>query len=327
MKYITSLTLILVLMSGCGSKSQPAEIDPVAINKEILLFKQSLPIEKKVLDKAYNKVQPVIGLSNMSSFEGKSFKGEFVFEAGQLPFIEYRFDKPYIIKKIHLKSSGFIVDGDARSSHIKKFEIVFFDAEKSPLYIAELDEDAKSIDSFHNIQATGFIIKTHSVYTPTDKEIDKNDIIAAFDARLDVEVIDGNYIYDIIAPVLTERESSTSNEELLKTIALLNAELFKRLKNQRSDFNLPKDSVLYLPDDADMHYAVAHTQEIFKTGKYKTKDGEYKIHIFKEDAEFDAKGNVRVKKHEIKVEKSNRNLKTTTQLPEHEDFVDFSEGL
>lgn len=327
MKYIANLILVLIFISGCGNNPEPAEIDLVAINKEIVLFKQSLPIEQKVLAKAYKKIIPMIGLSNMGTFEGKAFKGEFIFEAGQLPFIEYRFDKPYIIKKIHLKNSGFVVDGDAKGSHIKKFEIIFFDAEKSPLYIEELDEDAENIDSFHNVQATGFVIKTHSVYTPTDIEIDKNDIIAAFDARIEVEVIDGNYIYDIIAPVLTERESSISNEELLKTIALLNAELFKRLKHQRSDFNLPKDSVLYLPDDADMHYAVAHTQEIFKTGKYKTKDGEYKIHIFNEDAEFDSKGNVRVKKHEIKVEKSNRNLKTTTQLPEHEDFIDFSEGL
>ncbi len=327
MKYIANLALILILITGCGNNPEPAEVDPVSMNKEIILFKQSLPIEQNVLAKAYKKVKPTIGLSNMSAFEGKSFKGEFVFEAGQLPFIEYRFDKPYIIKKIHLKSSGFVVDGDASSSHIKKFEIVFFDAEKSPLYLTELDEDVDSIDGFNNVQATGFIIKTHSVYTPTSKDIDKGDIIAAFDARLDVEVIDGNYIYDIIAPVLTERDSSISNEELLKTIALLNGELFRRLKNQRSDFNLPKDSVLYLPDDADMHYAVAHTQEIFKTGKYKTKDGEYKIHIFNEDAEFDSKGNVRVKKHEIKVEKSNRNLKTTTQLPDHEDFIDFSEGL
>jgi len=221
MKYTASFSLILILITGCSNRPEPVEFDLVSANKEILLFEQSLPIEKKVLEKAYKKVKPMIGLSNISAFEGKSFKGEFVFEAVQLPFIEYRFDKPYIIKKIHLKSSGFVVDGDASSSHIKKFEIVFFDAEKSPLYLTELDEDAQSIDGFHNVQATGFVIKTHSVYTPKDKEVDKNDIIAAFDARLDVEVIDGNYIYDIIAPVLTERASSISNEELLENNCLV----------------------------------------------------------------------------------------------------------
>jgi len=326
MKYIASVLLILILMSGCG-KDEPEPIDPVTIAPEIVLFKQSLPIEKKVLAKAYNKISPKIGLSNMAALEGKAFNGEFVFNSDNLPFVEYRFDKPYIIKKLHLKSSGFVVDGDASSSMIKKFEIVFFDADKSPLYVAELDKGETEIVGFNNSQATGFILKTHSVYTPKGEEVSEGDVVAAFDARIEVEVIDGNYIYDIIAPVLEERDSSTSNEELLKTIALLNTELFKRLKSKRLDFKLPKDSVLYLPDDADMHYAVAHTQEIFQTGKYKTKDGSYKIHIFKEDAEFDAKGNVKVKKHEIKVNKSNRNLKTTTQLPEHEDFIDFSEGL
>jgi len=327
MKRVTSYILILILMAGCGNKEPGPEVDPVTIAPEIVLFKQSLPIEKKVLQKAYKKINPKLGLSSMNDLKGKSFNNEFVFDAEALPFIEYRFDKPYIIKKIHLLSSGFVVNGNADSSHIKKYEIVFFDAEKSPVYTSELDEDAVDIESLHNIQADGFILKTHSVYTEKDEDIDEGDVVAAFDGRIEVEVIDGNYVYDIIAPVLEERESSTSNEELLKTIALLNTELFKRLKSKRKDFNLPKDSVLYLPDDADMHYAVAHTQEIFQTGKYKTKEGTYKIHIFHEDAEFDAKGKVRVKKHKIDVQESNRNLKITTQLPEHEEFIDFSEGL
>jgi len=327
MRYIVSYLLVLVFIIGCAKKEAELEVDPVSIAPEIVLFKQSLPIEKKVLQKAYKKITPKIGLSHMSDLKGKSFNSEFVFDAQELPFIEYRFDKPYIIKKIHLLQSGFVVNGNADSSHIKKFEIVFFDADKSPVYTSELADDAEVIDEIHNIQADGFILKTHSVYTNKDEQIDEGDVVAAFDGRIEVEVIDGNYVYDIIAPVLEDRDSSTSNEELLKTIALLNTELFKRLKSKRKDFNLPKDSVLYLPDDADMHYAVAHTQEIFQTGKYKTKDGEYKIHIFHEDAEFDAKGKVRVKKHKIDVKESNRNLKITTQLPEHEEFIDFSEGL
>lgn len=313
-------------MAGCGDK-EPEPVDPVTIAPEILLFKQSLPIEQKVLQKAYKKISPKIGLSSMGDIKGKSFNSEFVFDAESIPFIEYRFDKPYIIKKVHLLSSGFVVNGNADSSHIKKYEIVFFDADKSPVYASELEEDAANIESLHNIQADGFILKTHSVYTNRDEDIDEGDVVAAFDGRIEVEVIDGNYVYDIIAPVLQDRDSSTSNEELLKTIALLNTELFKRLKSKRKDFNLPKDSVLYLPDDADMHYAVAHTQEIYQTGKYKTTEGTYKIHIFHEDAEFDAKGKVRVRKHKIDVKESTRNLKITTQLPDHEEFIDFSEGL
>jgi len=318
----------MILVVGCGDKEpKPVVVDPVTEAPVITLFKQSLPIEQKVLAKAYKRISPKVGLSHMSDLKGKSFNKEFVFEEGSLPFIEYRFDKPYIIKKVHLKASGFVVDGSADSSNIKKFEIVFFDAEKSPVYTSELEEGATSIEGFLNIQADGFILKSHSVYTPSNKKVEAKDIIAAFDARISVEVIDANHVYDIIAPVLTQRDSSTSNEELLKTIALLNTELFKRLKKQRSDFNLPKDSVLYLPDDADMNYAVANTQQIFQTGKYKTVEGTYKIHIFNEDAEFDAKGNVRVREHKIKVKKSTRNLKTTTQLPSHEEFIDFSEGL
>ena len=263
----------------------------------------------------------------MSELKGKSFNGEFVFEESELPFIEYKFDKPYIIKKVHLMQSGFVVNGKAESSNIKKFEILFYDAKKTPLYTDELEKDAITIEDFSNIQADGFILKTHSVYTPKDVEVDENDVIAAFDGRIEVEVIDANYVYDIVAPVLSERDSSTSNEDLLKTIALLNSELFKRLREKRADFNLPKTSVLYLPDDADMHYAVAHTQEIYLTGKYKTVDGAYKIHIFNEKAEFNSKGKIKVRQHQIDVQKSNRNLKTTTQLPEHEKFIDFSEGL
>jgi hypothetical protein len=324
MKQILILVAVLLLIAGCAKK-EPELIDPVSIAPEITLFKQSLPIEKEVLQKAYKKISPKIGLSHMGTVKGKAFNGEFIFDEKELPFIEYRFDKPYIIKKIHLQQSGFVVNGDAGSSHIKKFEILFFDAQKSPLYTAELDKGVTEIKDFNNIQADGFILKARSVYAP--KNITENDVVAAFDGRISVEVIDANYIYDIVAPVLSERDSSTSNEELLKTIALLNSELFKRLRAKRADFNLPKDSVLYLPHDADMHYAVAHTEEIFKTGKYKTVTGEYKIHIFSEEADFDSKGDVKVRKHKIKIEDSKRNLKTTTQLPEHEKFIDFSEGL
>jgi len=315
----------MILSAGCGDKEPEVKVDPVLEAPVITLFRQSLPVDHAILAKAYKKISPKVALSNLNDLKGKSFSQEFIFDMDNLPFVEYHFDKPYIIKKLHLLNSGFIVDGDSSSSHIKKFEIVFFNANKSLIYTSELDDDAKEIEDLHNVEATGFILKTHSLYVPD--ETDGDDIKSAFDTRVEVEVIDVNHIYDIIAPVLLEREASTSNEELLKTIALLNTELFKRLKSQRKDFKLPKDSVLYLPDDADMHYAVSHTQEIYQTGKYKTINGDYKIHIFHEEAEFDAKGNVKVKEHKIKVNKSNRNLKTTTQLPEHEEFIDFSEGL
>lgn len=328
MKRVYSLLLASAIIIGCGPKEPEApQVDPVYEAPEITLFKQSLPVEQEVLKRAYKKIRPSIGLANMSELKGKSFNGEFVFDAEKLPFIEYKFDKPYIIKKIHLKSSGFVVDGDASSSHIKKFEILFLDETKTPIFLGELSKDAESFEELDNVQADGFIIKTHSVYTDPDEQVDEGDVVAAFDGRVEVEVIDTDYVYDIVKPVLSERDSSSNNEELLQTIALLNTELFKRLREQRKDFHLPKTSVLYLPDDADMHYAVAHTEEIFKTGKYKTVDGEYKIHIFHEEAEFDAKSKVRVKQHKIKIKDSKRNIKTTTTLPEHEEFIDFSEGL
>lgn len=328
MKQILTLVAIFVFIAGCAKKEPEVQaVDPVLTSPEITLFKQSLPINKEVLHKAYKKISPKIGLSNMIGLKGKAFNSEFVFDESALPFIEYRFDKPYVVKKIYLKKSGFVVDGEAKSSNIKKFEILFFDAQKSPLYTSELDKDALSIEDFNNIQADGFILKTRSVYAPKDQKMDENDIAAAFDGRIEVEVIDVDYIYDIVAPVLSERESSTSNEELLKTIALLNSELFKRLREKRADFNLPKTSVLYLPSDADMHYAVAHTEDIYKTGKYKTVNGEYKIYIFSEEAEFNSKDAVEVKKHNIEIKDSKRNFKTTTQLPEHDEFIDFSEGL
>ncbi len=326
MKKIYSLVALMILIAGCGDK-EPEIVEPVTITPEITLFKQSLPVEKKVLQKAYRKISPKIGLSHMGDLKGKSYGDEFVFDENELPFIEYKFDKPYIIKKVHLKRSGFVVDGDASSSGIKKFDMLFLDEQKTPLYTGELEPGETAIEDLNNVQADGFILKTRSIYIPESKEITENEVVAAFDGRVEVEVIDADYIYDIVAPVLTDRESSTNNEELLKTIALLNTELFKRLRRKFSDFNLPNTSVLYLPDDADMHYAIAHTEEVYKTGKYKTINGEYKIHIFNEKAEFNAKGNVRVKEHKIEIKDSSRNLKTTTQLPEHEEFIDFSEGL
>ncbi len=327
MKHILSLITILLFIVGCANKVPETAVDPVLSSPEIVLFKQSLPIKKEVLHKAYKKITPKIGLHDMRDLKGTSFNGEFVFDEQEIPFIEYRFDKPYIVKKIHLKKSGFVVDGDATSSNIKKFEILFLDAKKSPQYSNELSKDRTSIEDINNVEASGFILKTRSVYTRKGERIDETDVVAAFDGRIEVEVIDADYIFDIVAPVLSEREADTSNEELLKTIALLNGELFTRLRAQRGDFNLPKTSVLYLPDDAEMHYAVAHTEEIYRTGKYKTLTGEYKIFIFSEEAEFDSKGKVKVKKHTIKIKDSKRNLKTTTQLPEHEDFIDFSEGI
>lgn len=330
MKHIYILVSILILMTACAEK-KPEEkkviVERVSIAPEILLFKQSLPIKQEVLNKAYKKISPRIGLSNMSDLKGQSFNGEFIFNEDKIPFVEYKFDKPYIIKKVHLKGSGFVVNGNASSSNIKKFELLFLDGKKTPSYIGELKANQQDLASFDNVQADGVILKTRSVYVPDGMKIHENDVVAGFDARIEVEVIDADYIYDIVAPVLSERESSASNEDLLKTIALMNTELFKRLKENQKNFNLPKTSVLYLPADADMHYAVAHTKSIYETGKYKTIDGQYKIHIFSEEAEFDAKGNVKVQQHKIEIKNSNRNLKTTQELPDHEKFIDFSEGI
>jgi len=328
LKHFYAITATIILLTGC-TKKEPmvVKMDPVLASSQIQLFNQSLPVKKEILHKAYKKVSPKIGLSNMRAFEGKTYKGEFVFNEDNLPFIEYRFDKPYIIKKVYLKKSGFVVDGDAKSSNIKKFEMVFLDAQKTPTFVGELDKGDKEIDAFDNIQSEGFILKTRSLYVNDDDKIEGNDIIPGFDARIEVEVIDTDYVYDIIVPVLSERDSHTSNEELLKTIALMNTELFQRLREQRGAFNLPKTSVVYLPKDADMHYAVAHTEDIYKTGKYKTVDGLYKIYIFSDEVEFNDKEKVRVRKHKIDVKSSNRNLKITEELPEHQDFIDFSEGI
>jgi len=330
MKYVLSLLLLLVFIIGCSKdepKPEPIKMDPILQSSKITIFKQSIPIKKEVLHKAYKKISPKIGLSSLSDLEGKSFNGEFVFDEDKLPFIEYKFDKPYIIKKIHLKGSGFVVDGDSSSSNIRKFELLFLDAKKTPVYLSELKKDSTSMSQFDNIQASGFILKTRSVYTSVEKKIMAEDIKASFDSRIEVEVIDADYIFDIIENVLSERESSASNEELLKTIALMNTELFKRLRIQRTDFNLPKESVLYLPEDADMHYAVANTKDIYETGKYRTVDGKYKIYIFSEEVDFKEQEKIRIKKHKIRLEKYKRNLKTTEQLPDHEDFIDFSEGI
>ncbi len=327
LKHFYALTAILALFSGCV-KDEPkvVKMDPVLASPEIQLFNQSLPVKKEVLHKAYKKISPRIGLSNMRGFEGKTYNGEFVFNEENLPFIEYRFDKPYIIKKVYLKKSGFVVDGNTENSNIKKFEMVFLDTRKTPTFVGELEKGATEIEDFDNVQSEGFILKTRSLYVNHDDNIKANDIVPAFDARIEVEVIDTDYVYDIVAPVLSKRDSHTSNEELLKTIALMNTELFQRLREKRGEFNLPRTSVLYLPKDADMHYAVAHTEDIYQTGKYKTIDGLYKIYIFSDNVDFNDKEKVRVKKHKIKVKNSNRNLKITEELPDHQDFIDFSEG-
>jgi len=328
MKHIITFFLVVTFFVACSNdkpKPPKPKFDPVLESSKIKLFKQSLPIKKEVLQKAYKKITPKIGLSNLTDFKGTRFKDEFVFNEDNLPFVEYRFDKPYIIKKIHLLKSGFVVDGNDKGSNIKKYELLFLDAKHTPAYNSELEDDSTYIDNFDNIQAQGFILKARSVYFKKGEKISAEDIIASFDSRVEVEVIDTDYIFDIVETVLSERDASVSNEELLKTIALMNRELFKRLRLQRSDFNLPPESVMYLPEDADMNYAVANTKNIYETGKYKTLKGRYKIYIFSDEVDFKEQEKIRLKKHKIRSEKSNRNLKTTEELPEHQDFIDFSE--
>jgi len=77
--------------------------------------------------------------------------------------------------------------------------------------------------------------------------------------------------------ILYHRDNEVSNEELIKKISYKNPELFSQLQMRKSNYCLPKDSMIFLPPDlskkalqsakGDIHY--------FNTGVYENRDAKY----------------------------------------------------
>jgi hypothetical protein len=92
------------------------------------------------------------------------------------------------------------------------------------------------------------------------------------------------YTDKIVVYNLSFRKDKNKNEELVDNIIRYYCDKHQKipayLKNRKKRFILPKKSVLNLPNDANLCYAVNNLENIFKNNIYLTQHGKYKV-LFK----------------------------------------------
>lgn len=71
-------------------------------------------------------------------------------------------------------------------------------------------------------------------------------------------------------------KNMSNNEELVKIIAKNNPDFFRTLQNERSNYTLDEKSILRLPTDADINYALNNLTEIINSSEYLSVNNSFK---------------------------------------------------
>ncbi|UFS63644.1 hypothetical protein LOH54_05800 [Sulfurimonas sp. HSL-3221] len=126
---------------------------------------------------------------------------------------------------------------------------------------------------------------------------------------------------------LVNRPAPHENESLVLMLCRHDRANFARLKRQRRSFTLPSFSMLDLPDDVDVAYAVGNMAKIARSNQYKTNRGQ--IRVIRSDS-FYSVGKGRVAGgEEFKVRSGGKKMTVRHEAPTagNEEFIDFDGGL
>ncbi len=328
MKKILLLSIITITFFACKEPVKP-QLKVVEQNvSTITLYKSKLKIPSNLQQSIFIKK-----IISPSKFENGTFniKKNTKKNLTETSFwAYYDFNKSYTIKSVDLKKLGTFKKIFLFST-VNKEDIneISFAYDGGASVIKELKRSQSKINKFPKTPTQDVNISLLSVKNPTFLEEGSNIVAEKKNLILEFTFYDSSYEKEIILYNLEHSDNKELNEKLIVSIASLNRKLFKSLgirKNEKKAKIIKHPSIANLPDDADIDYTLTHQEDFYSLGKYRTKDGSFKI-LIKDDNLKLSTEDLNFKKHNIKVDKNSKKMKTTTDIPESDDFIDFSEGL
>lgn len=357
--YYSVVLLFLITFTGCSSNNKTVQIPQSNSNdKSIEIYGKNIILDDKLKAK-YIKIfyakYEFYPKNNLISVKNKK-AGYFVnYNPNRRPEYIIELDKPMIIKNIkYVSDYSFAnnpVDGifkgvsavigtpfsllnktlDSNTPLLPSIaEISIFKHngkkyEDGTIYEFSIDESDRVIinNPFNSNTVQKIAITVNKSWMPLTYTVNKT--MTWNPGKIQIEAIDMSDFFGILDYALKNGNNKDENEDIIFAILQKDEALFKKLKNNSSQYNLPLISFFKLPEDVNLIYAKNNKDRIFEEGIYKNNQGKF-IKLFPDEIVFNTTNKVEVKVKTLTVD--NEKIKYNKRDQKNEaKYIDFSDGI
>jgi len=344
-KKITLSLLIILLIMGCSNTknlSQPNSNKRSEKTDMITLYGQQLQIPKNI----YNKIYPEFNMDTKSIFKNKSIsheKGKFI--GKYRPYYILNFDKQLYISEIKIFNTGLlavpILNVKNKKESLVKFNpIAFIFNDKQVPTTVHLGNKNSS-----ELEQVDFLVSENKEYIviKLSTPIFTNQLHIAIsgienppfgtkceilnDYTFELTANDYSYIDEVIINTLKTRSDLLLNEDLIRKIALEDKKLFRKIQSKSRNINVTNFSLINLPQDADINYALKNYSNIVESRVYKNINGQRKV--WKISSQNNSKKSL-FNTNELNIQTVNttdNKIKKADNEIKYSEYIDFSQGI
>ena len=348
---IISIT-ITTFFVGCSQKNTLVKINKEnSFKKSILLYDQNITVPESLMSKVFPNISMKVKSREDALLIGKEADGQFIFNDNHSPYYILKLDKPLKIEELTIYNTAtyrpIVVEQPNKPDIISLLIGTLPDTPKFPslVYIGTKEQNElfpfktkfKKTNSSLDAKEETIIFKK-PLYTDTlHIEISKLNISVGHSPKSKlvknykflIKGYDPKYEIKLIESVLKNRKEKDKNESLIRNIAQDNIKLYRTLQHNKDLYNIPKYSILGLPKDVNIQYAITNTFEIYRTGRYKSTSGKFKKFKVKEVNFMQSSSNYQYK-HRVEINGKKIKNKVSAQSNKRDadiNFIDFSNGI
>lgn len=343
--------LITTFFTGCYKNNILVKVNKENnSNKSILLYDQKVTVPEILINKIFPNISMKAKYVGKSVLTGKVIDNEFIFNDNQAPYYILKLDKPLKIEKLTIYNTATytpILKKLNKPDLIGLVIGILPDTPKFPSLVhIGTKEQNKLIPYKTKFKNENNTLKTKEETIYLKKQPYTNEVhisISKINISLGhsskskifknykflIQGYDPKYEADLIEWILKNRKEQDKNEVLIRNIAQNNVKLYHTLQYNPEIYNIPKYSILTLPKDVNVKYALTNTFEMYRTGRYKDISGKFKkfkieqVNFIQSSSNYKYKHKVEINGEKIKDKVSIKSNKKDTDT----NFIDFSNGI
>lgn len=342
---------ITTFFTGCYKNNTLVKLNKEnSFKKSILLYGQKITVPENLISKVFPDISMKVKYRGSSELIGKKVDDEFIFNNNRSPYYILKLDKPLNIEELTIYNTATYTPILKKSNKPDLIGLLIGSLPDTPKFPSLVHIGTKEQDKlipfetkFENINNAleakkETIVFNKPFYTDTlHVNISRLNISLGHSYKSQIFknykfLIKGynpDYETELIESVLKNRKKKDKNEILIRNIAQDNIKLYRTLQYNTDLYNIPKYSILTLPEDVNIQYAITNTFEIYRTGRYKNISGEFKKFKIEEVSFMQSSGDyqygheVEINGEKIKNKVSMKSNKKDTDI----NFIDFSNGI
>lgn len=357
--YYSVVLLFLIAFSGCSSNNKTVQTPQSNINdKSIEIYGKNIILDDELKSKyikTFDVKYEFYPKNNAITVKNKK-AGYFVnYDSKNRPSYIIELGKPMIIKNIkYVSNYSFAnnpVDGVFKgvsavigtpfsllnktldsntplSPSIAELSVFEHNGEKyenGTNYEFSIDESDKVIinNPFNSNTVKKIAISVNKSWMPLSYTVNKT--MTWNPGKIQIEAIDMSDFFGILDYALKNGKNKDENEDIIFTILQKDEVLFKKLKNNSSQYNLPLISFFKLPEDVNLIYAKNNKDRIFEEGIYKNNQGKF-IKLYPDETVFNTTNKIEVKVKTLTVDNEKIQYNKIDKKNDAK-YIDFSDGI